>query len=64
MVQQIKGQWIITAGKAGLFSYPKKDKALADQVVAIIKKYGFTYICYILDSPGGDKVPFSLHLRK
>ena len=63
-VQQAQGQWKVTDGKQWMFSYPEKDKTLADQTVAIIKKYGFTHLCYVLDRPGGAKVPFSLYLRK
>jgi hypothetical protein len=61
-VQQAQGQWKVTDGKQWMFSYP--NEALADQAVAIIKKYGFTHLCYVLDRPGGAKVPFSLYLRK
>jgi hypothetical protein len=65
-VKQIKGQWAVTDGKQIMFSYPAKDKALADQAVAIIKKYGFTYNCYVLEGEGprAPKAPFSLYLRK
>ena len=63
-VRQIKGHWAVTDGKQIMFSYPEKDKALADQAVVVIKKYGFTCLCFVLDRPGGDKVPFSSYLRK
>ena len=43
-VQQIKDNWTIADGDHLLFDFGA-DKTGADQAIAIIKKYGFTYSC-------------------
>ncbi len=45
-VRQMNGRWKVADGSKELFDFgEKKDEA--DQTMAIIKKYGFTYSCMI-----------------
>lgn len=45
-VRQMSGRWKVADGSKELFDFgEKKDEA--DQTMAIIKKYGFTYSCMI-----------------
>ncbi len=57
-VQQIKGNWKVVDGSHWMFDFGAK-KAEADQTLAIIKKYGFTYSCYV-----GRPGPNFTYLRK
>jgi hypothetical protein len=45
-VKQMNGSWKVADGGNGLFDFGEK-KEEADQTLAIIKKYGFTYSCMI-----------------
>jgi hypothetical protein len=57
-IEEIKGSWRIADGGKRLFDFgEKKDEA--DQALAIIKKYGFTYSCMIAQG----KVEY-MYLRK
>jgi hypothetical protein len=57
-LEQVKGSWRIADGSNRLFDFgEKKDEA--DQALAIIKKYGFTYSCMI----ARGKVEY-MYLRK
>jgi hypothetical protein len=57
-VQQIKGSWKVVDGNHWMFDFGA-NKAEAEQTLAIIKKYGFTYTCYV-----GRPGPKFSYLRK
>ncbi len=57
-VQQIKGSWKVVDGSHWMFDFGA-NKAEAEQTLAIIKKYGFTYTCYV-----GRPGPKFSYLRK
>ncbi len=57
-VQQIKGNWKVGDGDRALFDFGT-NKTAADNALAIIKKYGFTYSCMM----ARGKVDF-VYLRK
>jgi CARDB len=57
-VQQVQGSWKVVDGSHWMFDFGA-NKAEADQTLAIIKKYGFTYTCYV-----GRPGPKFTYLRK
>jgi hypothetical protein len=57
-VQQIKGSWKMVDGNHWMFDFGA-NKEEADQTLAIIKKYGFTYSCFV-----GRPGPEFKYLRK
>jgi hypothetical protein len=57
-VQQIQGNWKVVDGNHWMFDFGA-NKAEADQTLAIIKKYGFTYSCFV-----GRPGPKFSYLRK
>lgn len=57
-VGQIQGDWKIVDGSNRMFSFGK-DEAEAKQALSIIKKYGFTRLCFV-----GRPDPSFQYLRK
>jgi hypothetical protein len=45
-VQQVSGRWKIVDGSMWMYDFGS-SKAQADQAMAIIKKYGFAYQCFV-----------------